>query len=189
MKILENFDLIEFKIKNYKKFSIELDRKKERLQEVLTLLKNARKEVGSKGEIIALNTERQALKDSISEHKRKINKEYVDAETLILNGIENDYSEVYEKQLSRLYGVKMNIIVKKIGDDYDNETCIADTIIATKDKKQHLKVIRTLRFGIRDVDNNRVKTKARVEVCVYNKKTPPGTIIPYDSVLIWKSIK
>jgi hypothetical protein len=78
----------------------------------------------------------------------------------------------------------MNIIVKKMGEDFDNETCIADIVVATKDKKQHLKVIKTLRFGIRDVDNNRVKTKARVEVCVYNKKIPAGTIIPYDSVLI-----
>ena len=157
------------------------------LQEVFDLLKTARKDVtvkDVKGEILSLNIERQALKESISDIKKKITKEYNEAETLILQGIENDYSEVYEKQLSRLYGVKMNIIVKKIGEDFDNETCIAETVISTKDKKQHLKVIRTIHFGIRDVDNNRVKTKARVEVCVYSKKTPPGTVIPYDSVLI-----
>lgn len=187
MKSLENFDHIESKIKNYKRFSIELESKKARLQEVFALLKSARKDVtvkNVKGEILTLNYERQQLKEEISELKKRINKEYSEAETLILQGIENDYSEVYEKQLSRLYGVKMNIIVKKIGEDFDNETCIAETVIATKDKKQHLKVIKTLRFGIRDVDNNRVKTKARVEVCVYSKKTPPGTVIPYDSVLI-----
>ncbi len=187
MKSLENFDLIESKIKNYKKLSSELESKKDRLQEVFALLKNARKDVtvkNVKGDILALNLERQVLKEDISDIKKKINKEYKEAETLILEGIENDYSEVYEKQLSRLYGVKMNIIVKKIGEDFDNETCIAETIISTKDKKQHLKVIKTLHFGIRDVDNNRVKSKARVEVCVYSKKTPPGTIIPYDSVLI-----
>lgn len=187
MKSLENFELIESKIKNYKKFSNELETKKERLQEVFDLLKVARKDVtvkDVKGEILSLNIERQALKESISDIKKKINREYKEAEDLILAGIENDYSEVYEKQLSRLYGVKMNIIVKKIGEDFDNETCIAETVISTKDKKQHLKVIRTIHFGIRDVDNNRVKTKARVEVCVYSKKTPPGTIIPYDSVLI-----
>lgn len=187
MKSLENFELIENKIKNYKKFSSELESKKERLQEVFVLLKNARKDVtvkDVKGEILALNNERQALKESISDIKRQINKEYNEAETLILSGIENDYSEVYEKQLSRLYGVKMNIIVKKIGEDFDSETCVAETVISTKDKKQHLKIIRTLRFGIRDVDNNRVKSKARVEVCVFSKKTPPGTVIPYDNVLI-----
>lgn len=187
MKSLENFDLIESKIKNYKKFSNELEIKKARLQEVLALLKNIRKDVtvkNVKGEILTLNMERQVLKESISELKKKINKEYKEAETLILDGIESDYSEVYEKQLSRLYGVRMNIIVKKIGEDFDNETCLAETVISTKDKKQHLKIIRTIHFGIRDVDNNRVKSKARVEVCVYNKKLAPGTVIPYDSVLI-----
>ncbi len=187
MKSLENFDLIESKIKNYKKLSSELESKKARLQEVFSLLKDARKDVSLKSvkeQISLLNSERQALKEEISALKKQINKDYNEAETLILKGIENDYSEVYEKQLSRLYGVKMNIIVKKMGEDFDNETCIAETIIATKDKKQHLKIIKTLSFGVRDVENNRVKQKARVEVCLYTKKISPGTVIPYDRVLI-----
>ena len=187
MKNLENFDLIESKIKNYKKLSNELESKKSRLQEVFSLLKDARKDVSLKSvkeQISLLNSERQTLKEEISALKKQINKDYNEAETLILKGIENDYSEVYEKQLSRLYGVKMNIIVKKMGEDFDNETCIAETIIATKDKKQHLKIIKTLSFGVRDVENNRVKQKARVEVCMYSKKITPGTVIPYDSLLL-----
>ena len=187
MKSLKNFDLIENKIKNYKKLSSELESKKARLQEVFSLLKDARKDVSLKSvkeQISILNSERQTLKEEISNLKKQVSKEYKEAESLILKGIESDYSEVYEKQLSRLYGVKMNIIVKKMGEDFDNETCLAETIIATKDKKQHLKIIKTLSFGIRDVENNRVKQKARVEVCMYTKKATPGTIIPYDSVLL-----
>ncbi|MBO5926879.1 MAG: hypothetical protein J6Q38_04930 [Clostridia bacterium] len=183
----QNYEVIESKIKKYKKQSSELETCKNRLQEVFNLLKEARKDLsvkGVKGEILTLNLERQALKERISELKKLINKDYLDAETLILYGIENNYSEVYEKQLSRLYGVKMDIIVKKIGDDFDEETCVAETIIATKDKKQHLKVIKTLTFGIRDSEKNRVQKKARVEVCYYTKKEMPGTIIPYDSLLL-----
>ncbi|MBO5888910.1 MAG: hypothetical protein J6Q58_02080 [Clostridia bacterium] len=187
MKSLKNFDLIENKIKNYKKLSSDLESKKARLQEVFSLLKDARKDVSLKSvkeQISILNSERQTLKEEISDIKKQVNKEYREAESLILKGIESDYSEVYEKQLSRLYGVKMNIIVKKMGEDFDNETCLAETIIATKDKKQHLKIIKTLSFGIRDVENNRVKQKARVEVCMYTKKIAPGSVIPYDSVLL-----
>ena len=182
-----HFDEIESKIKNYKKLSQELERKKERLQEVFSLLKEARKDLALKTvreEIVILNTERQALKEEISNLKKQATKDYNDAEKLILFGIENNYSEVYQKQLSRLYGVKINVIVKKMGEELDKETCIAETIIATKDKKQHLKVIKTLSFGVVDVENNRVNKKARVEVCYYSKKLTPGTIIPYEKVLL-----
>ena len=181
------FDEIELRIKSYKKLSAELERKRKRLQEVFSLLKEARKDMGLKSvreEIVILNTERQALKEEISTLKKQVNKDYSKAEKLILTGIETNYSEVYEKQLSRLYGVKMNIIVKKMGDEFDDETCIAETVIATKDKKQHLKVIKTLSFGVIDVENNRVNKKARVEVCLYSKKLVPGTIIPYEKVLL-----
>ena len=181
------FDEIELKIKSYKKLSVELESKKQRLQEVISLLKEARKDIGLKTvkqEIVVLNSERQSLKEEISSLKKQVLKDYSDAEKLILTGIENNYSEVYQKQLSRLYGVKMNIIVKKMGEDYDEETCVAETIISTKDKKQHLKVIKTLSFGVIDVENNRVNKKARVEVCYYSKKLIPGTIVPYEKVLL-----
>ena len=182
-----HFDEIESRIKNYKKLSQELEVKKERLQEVFSLLKEARKDMGLKSvreQIVILNTERQVLKEEISNLKKQVIRDYNEAEKLILSGIESNYSEVYEKQLSRLYGVKMNIIFKKMGDDFDEETCIAETVIATKDKKQHLKVIKTLSFGVIEVENNRVNKKARVEVCFYSKKIVPGTIVPYETVLL-----
>ncbi len=182
-----HFDEIELKIKSYKKLSQELSRKRERLQEVFSLLKEARKDMSLKSvreEIVILNTERQGLKEEISNLKKQATKDYSEAEKLILTGIENNYSEVYQKQLSRLYGVKMNIIVKKMGEEFEKETCIAETVIATKDKKQHLKVVKTLSFGVIDIENNRVNKKARVEVCMYTKKFVPGTIIPYEKVLL-----
>ncbi len=184
---LTNFDLIEQKIKSHKHLSLELDKKRERLQEVFSLLKEARKDqnlLSVRTEISILNSERQILKEEISTLKRQINKDYDEAERLILDGISTDYSEVYEKQLSRLYGIKMNIIVKKMGDDYDSETCVADVIIATKDKAQHLKVIKTNSFGLRNLENNVVNKKAKVVMCYYTKKFTPGAIIPYGSVLI-----
>ncbi len=184
---LNNFDIIEQKIKNHNRLSIELESKRERLQEVFALLKEARKDqnlLSVRTEISILNSERQILKEEISTLKRQVNKDYNEAEKLILEGISTEYNEVYEKQLSRLYGIKMNIIVKKMGDDYDSETCIADSIIATKDKAQHLKVIKTTSFGLRNLENNVVNKKAKVVICYYTKKYTPGAIIPYGSVLI-----
>ncbi len=184
---LADFELIEQKIKNHRQLSAELNKKRERLQEVFKLLKEARKDQNLKSvreQILILNTERQMLKESISELKKLVNKEYNEAEKLILDGISFEYSEVYEKQLSRLYGVKMSVIYKKMGDDFDEETCIAQTVIATKDKKQHFKIIDTISFGVKNLDSNVINQKARVAVCYYTKKFTPGTVIPLESVII-----
>ena len=78
MKSLKNFDLIENKIKNYKKLSSDLESKKARLQEVFSLLKDARKDVSLKSvkeQISILNSERQTLKEEISDIKKQVNKQ------------------------------------------------------------------------------------------------------------------
>lgn len=186
MRSAENFELIESKIKNYKKLSALLESDKNRLNEVISLLKELRKDLSktNKEKILALNNERATLKDNISSLKKQISKDYIEAETLILNGIESEYSEVYEKQLSRLYGVKVQIVVKNLGEEYDNNVCTCKNIISTKDKKQHLKVIRTIKFGLIDLDNNKVNKKAEVDVCVYDRKRAPGEIIPYKDYIV-----
>ena len=183
----QNFDLIESKIKNYRVMKTELERKRLRLQEVVDGLKEARKDLTTKdvnSVILNLNTERNLLKSDISQLKKQISKEFSQTKDLILKGIDENYSEVYEKQLSRLYETKIDIIVKNMGDDYDSETCRVGSIISTKNKSQHLKIIRTISFGVRDVENNVVTKKAKVEIGYYNKKEQPGTIIPYDEALI-----
>ena len=91
---------------------------------------------------------------------------------------------MYEKQLSRLYGYKVDVLVKEPGDLYDEETCIATTIIVTRNKKQHKKIVRMLDFGIRDKRNYYTEKKVKVEVCIYSKKYLAGEVLPYDRELL-----
>ena len=185
----KNYDVVEDKIRLYKAQTYKLNKDKERLDEVCKLLKEARKDLSDKGikeNILALNGERTALKNEISALKKSCNKLYEEAEKMILDGLNEKYSEVYEKQLSRLYGNKIEIIVKNLGDDFDYETCFAEFVITTKNKKLNLKVLKTKSFGIKYVEHNLVTKKAVVEVCVYDKKSPVGTLLPFDFDMLGK---
>lgn len=177
-----DFDVIEQKIREHKNCAHAVLRAKSRLEEVLLELKNLRK---SKTEnvaekIILLNEERAKLKEDISFNKRQTTKLYNEAETLIFNGLNENFSEIYERQLSRLYGYKIQITYKNMGDDFDEKTCMAKEVVITKNKAQHLKVLRTLSFGIVNLENNYVEKKAIVEICAYSKKQAVGTVVPFD---------
>ena len=78
MSSTENFELIESKIKNYKKLSALLESDKNRLNEVISLLKELRKDLSktNKEKILALNNERATLKDNISNLKKQVSKDY-----------------------------------------------------------------------------------------------------------------
>ena len=67
-----------------------------------------------------------------------------------------------------------------MGDVFDDETCFANTIIITKNRAQHRKIIRMLEFGIRDTQNNVMERKVKVEVCAYSKKYRAGEVLPFD---------
>ena len=108
---------------------------------------------------------------------------------MIFDGISNSYSDVFDVQLSKLYGYKIEVVIKNIGDDFDERTCLADFMIITKDKKQHAKVIRMLDFGLVETDANFVIKKAKVEMCVYSKKHTAGSVVPYDYELLNKGLK
>ena len=185
------YDEIEKKIYNYKNSSYKLKKDKLRLQEVLAKLKELRKNV-SKGvneEILSLNSEHSFLKQEISALKKTVQSEYDSAEKMIFDGISNNYSDVFDVQLSKLYGYKMEVVVKNMGDDFDERTCLADFMIITKDKKQHAKVIRMLDFGLVETDANYVVKKAKVEMCVYSKKLMAGSVIPFDYEMLYKGLK
>ena len=129
---------------------------------------------------------RDKLKVEISNVKKEVKKLFSDCETMIFNGIKKRYSEVYDKQLSRLYGKKVSIIVKNVGDDYDEHLCDVKNIIITKNKEQHLKVLAMLDFGILELSDNYPIKKVLVEICAFNKKIPAGTVLPYDIELLWR---
>lgn len=187
-----NFDVIEEKIRVYKSILRDTESKKERLNEVLSSCADLRKNrndlntTETSAKITALNGERAALKTEISELKKKAKVVYKETETLIFKGISENYSEIYDNQLSRLYGYKIDVIAKKIGDDFDPYTCMAEKVVVTGDKTQHGKVLRMISFGLHDRDRNRVIKKAVVEVCCYMRKTPAGTVVPYDTEMFGK---
>ena len=109
-----NFDVIENLIKEYKKVSGNLNLLKTQLEDVKNELKGLRKDLTVKSlneQILAKNTLRDKLKVDISEAKRVVKKTFTECESLIFDGIKRRYSEVYDKQLSRLYGKKVEIIV------------------------------------------------------------------------------
>ena len=183
-----NFEKIEEMVKDYKdSCSLLLDFQNE-LNDISNTLKTHRKnDVAVRGkneQIISLNERRNKLKDDIASLKKKIKALYSETEALIFSSIKTSYNEMYEKQLSRLYGYKVDVLVKEPGDFYDEETCIATTIIVTKNKKQHKKIVKMLDFGIRDKRNYYTEKKVKVEVCIYSKKHLAGETLPYDRELL-----
>lgn len=188
----QNFDIIQEKLKKYKELNEVLRQKKLELSSNRQDVKERRKNYtyydkeSHDKEISSLNKEREDLKNEISEIKKEIKQTYRETEKMIFDGISENYSEIYERQLSRLYGFHTEIIVKNIGDDFDEETCIADGMIITHDKYQHGKILKMYSFGIRDTDNNYMEKKARVEFCVYSKLHKAGEVVPYDPEMLNK---
>ncbi len=182
-----NFDLIENLLKEYKTANNNLNSLKIQLEEIKEELKELRKDLTVKSlneKILEKNTLRDRLKVDISDAKRIAKKTYSDCETLIFDGIKRRYSEVYDKQLSRLYGKKVQIIVKNVGDDYDEFLCDVKNVIITKNKDQHKKILTNLDFGILETTDNYPIKKALVEICSYSKKIPAGTVLPFDTELL-----
>ena len=182
-----NFDVIEKHIKEYKDLSFLLSSLQEELEENANALKTARKNTvsvrGKNDEVSILNQKRVELKDKISSTKKAVKDCFSKTEELIFTGIRTHYSEVYEKQLSRLYGYKIDVLVKTPGEYFDEATCFASTVMITKNKAQHKKIVKMIDFGIRDAQTFYTEKKARVEVCVYSKKLKAGEIIPFDREL------
>ncbi len=183
-----NFEKIEENIKEYKDLNFLLNELQERLEGVSLLLKKERKNnVSTRGvnkQISALNEEREEIKEKISLIKKRIKQVFSTTEQIIFSGINGKYSEVYERQLSRLYGYKIDVLVKNPGDFYDEQTCIATSLIVTRNKSQHKKIVKMIDFGVRDSHTFYTERKIRVEVCVYSKKYKAGEVIPFDRELL-----
>lgn len=183
-----NFEVIEENIKLYKNLSGLLSAMQAELEDNAGLLKLARKNGVSlhkkNDEIAELNQKRNELKDKISSAKKQVKQIYADTEQMIFDGIRTKYSEVYEKQLSRLYGYNIDVLIKNPGDYYDEETCLPTLIIVTKNRAQHKKVVKMIDFGIRVSHKHYTEKKARVEVCVFSKKHKAGEVIPFDNELL-----
>ena len=184
---ISNFENINGKILQYKSLSKTLKEYKSELDEILLKLKDIRKQTTYKGgneEILKLNSRRDFLKDEISDKKRLTKNLYNECESLIFEGLKNGYSDVFDSLLSRLYGSKIEIINKEIGEDYDSKDCIAINMIVTKNPKQHAKILKTINYGIKDISNNIIEKKALVEICVYSRKLPLGAQVPFDAELL-----
>ena len=185
--VTTNFDVIESLIKEYKTASGNVNLYKTQLEEVKAELKELRKDLTIKSlneNILAKNAIRDRLKDEISEAKRVAKKAYAECEALIFDGVRRKQSEVYDKQLSRLYGKKIAIIVKKVGDNYDENLCDVKNVIITKNKDQNKKILTALDFGILEIADNYPVKKALVEICIFSKKYPAGTVLPFDTELL-----
>ena len=181
-----NFEVIQSKIKLHKDLNEELRKAKFELNKNQDEIKEKRKNYSYfdkkvfNEEISALNQKRDELKQSISNLKKQIKIAFSEAEKMIFGGIQENYSEIYERQLSRLYGKHVEVIVKKTGDDFSEDTCYAEGMVVTHDKIQHGKILKMSAFGLRDADNNYMERKAHVEFCVYTKAFKAGEVIPYD---------
>ena len=183
-----NFDTIEKLIKEYRELNGNLNKLKTQLNDTTLKLKELRKDLSNKSksqEILSTNTLRDSLKEEISDIKKTIKNVFTRCEELIFEGIKCHYSEVYEKQLSRLYGYKITIINKAIGDEYDENLCSVKNVITTKNKALHKKILKMLDFGILENADNVVVKKAVVEISVYNKGYKVGTVLPFDMDLLW----
>lgn len=183
-----NFEIIEENIKRYKYLNDLLNAMQLELEENALLLKSARKNGVSlhkkNDEIAELNQRRNELKDKISETKKQVKQIYSETEQMIFTGIRTKYSEVYEKQLSRLYGYNIDVLIKNPGDYYDEETCLPTLIMVTKNRAQHKKVVKMIDFGIRVSQKHYTEKKARVEICVFSKKHKAGEVIPFDNEIL-----
>ncbi len=181
-----NFEIIEESIKEYKDLGFSLAEYQEKLEEIANSLKQERKNGvsmhGLNTAIATLNGEREDLKEKIKNTKKRIKEVFSATEELIFAGIRGKYSEIYERQLSRLYGYKVDVLVVNPGEYFDEKTSVATSLIVTKNKRQHGKVIKMIDFGIRDAHTYYTERKAVVEVCVYSKKHKAGDVVPFDRV-------
>ena len=179
-----NFEKIEENIKEYKNLGFALSEYQEKLEEIANSLKQERKNsVSVRGVnpiIASLNEEREDVKEKIKDAKKRVKELFTITEQLIFSGIRERYSEIYERQLSRLYGYKVDVLVVNPGDYFDEKTSIATTLIVTKNKSQHGKVVKMIDFGVRDAHTFYTERKAMVEVCVYSKKHKAGDVIPFE---------
>ena len=182
------FEIIEENIKEYKDLGYLLSDLQAQLDEVANSLKTERKNgVSMRGvnpKITALNEEREELKEKIKNTKKRVKEVFAMTEERIFSGIMGKYSEIYERQLSRLYGYKIDVLVVNPGDYYDEKTCLVTSLIVTKNKAQHGKVVKMIDFGIRDAHTFYTERKARVEVCVYSKKHKAGELLPFNRDLL-----
>ncbi len=185
---ITSFEKIDENIKEYKELNYLLIELQEKLEQVSLALKKERKNnVSFRGvnkQIATLNEEREELKEKISLTKKRIKEVFSITEQIIFSGINGKYSEIYERQLSRLYGYKIDVLVKNPGDLYDEQTCLATSLIVTKNKSQHKRIVKMIDFGLRDSHTFYTERKIRVEVCVYSKKHKAGEIIPFDRELL-----
>lgn len=183
-----NFEIIEESIKEYKELGFLLSELQDKLEETADALKLERKNgVSVRGvnpKITSLNEEREELKEKIKNTKKRIKEVFNSTEELIFAGIKGKYSEIYERQLSRLYGYKVDVIVIESGETYDEKTSLATAFIVTKNKSQHGKVVKMVDFGIRNSRTFYTEKKATVEVCVFSKKHKAGELLPVDKELL-----
>lgn len=182
-----NFEIIELNIRKYKTLNNKLEDLKVELETVKENLADLRKNFSKfeKSEynkkVKELNLLFNDLKEQISQTKKQVKELFTISENLIFDGINAHYTEVYDKLLSRLYGYTVEILVYNIGDDFNAHTCHADLMIATKNKKQHGKILKVKSFAIKNTYNNAMQKKAHVEVCVYSKKLKAGEDLLYDA--------
>lgn len=177
-----NFDIIEQNTVVYNDCKRKLAALQNELNAVLSGLSEKRKSGGAKGEvdkdIYDLNSRRERLKGEISELKKTARKAYSVAEDLIFKGVAARYSDVYDTLLSNLYGYKAKILIMAPGDEYFEDSCVLQNVVITHDKRQHRKILRTMQFGIKNLQDDRIVKPVVCEVCAYNKKLPAGEI--YD---------
>ncbi len=186
-----NFEIIELSVKNYKTLNLKLEDLKLQLEEVKDNLEKVRKNFTKyetseyNKKIKQLNATFNTLKNEISQVKKDLKVQFTNCETLIFNGINTAYSEVYDKMLSKLYGYSVEISVYNVGDTFNPEKCHADLMIVTKNKKQHGKILKVKSFAIKNTYNNVMQKRANVEVCVYSKKHSAGEVLssPIDKIL------
>lgn len=188
----ENYEYVEQKLQEYRKCKFTLKSNQNRLEKLKGECAELRKKTVSKSNVDEinklklLNAERVELKESISIGKKQVKKLYNEVETLILTSITSENYEVYENQLSRLYGKKIDVLTLEIGDNFDFETCNPVSVIITHKKSQHGKVLNMLDFGLKDRELNVVDKKIDVEICWYNRKIPAGTVMQYDNLMFRK---
>jgi seryl-tRNA synthetase len=182
-----NFEIIELNIRKFKTLDKKLDQLKTELEVVKESLSDARKNFSKfekneyNDKVKQLNSSFNELKKEISEIKKQVKEYFVLAESLIFEGINAHYTDVYDKLLSRLYGYNVEISVYNIGDDFDSTKCHADLMIVTKNKKQHGKILKVKSFAIRNTYNNVMQKKANVEICVFSKKHKAGEVLIYSA--------
>ncbi len=188
----QNYEFVERKLQEYRENKFKLKSNQNRLEKIKDILAELRKKTISNSNVEEinklkeLNSERVLLKEEISKGKKLVKDLYLEVETLILSSINAENYEVYENQLSRLYGKKIDVLTLEIGETFDLTTCNPLRVIITHNKNQHGKVLNMLDFGLKDRELNIVEKKIDVEICWYNRKIPAGTEMQYDNLMFRK---